>query len=92
MTDSISMEGVAIEIRALRETVIEIRSDLKAQGQTNVPRTEFDARLSSMDVYLAGLSERIRKQEDRSEWLVRTVGGALIAAIISVILVIGKIN
>lgn len=75
-------------MRRLDELSLEVKSIPLRFEESFIRRDVYRADLERVQDNLKNLTDRIEKQDNRYEWIVRTVGGLVIAAILAVVLVI----
>lgn len=75
-------------MRRLDEISLEVKSIPLRFEESFIRRDVYRADLERVQETLRILTERVEKQDNRYEWVVRTVGALLIASILSVVLII----
>jgi hypothetical protein len=77
-------------VRRLEEVTTQLNALATRVESTYVRFDLFEASKQLQETERQGLLARIQKLEDRSEWLVRTVGGLVISAIVGIVVVSSK--
>lgn len=74
-------------MRRLDEISLEVKSIPLRFEESFIRRDVYRADLERVQENLRTLTERIEKQEGRHEWVIRTVGALIIAAVLSLVLI-----
>ena len=84
--DGMSLQEVARMIEALRadnsDRFDRLDKRLDTFDITYVRRETYDANRKGADVYIAGMEARTAKLENTLQWVLRTIGGAFMVAIV----------
>lgn len=76
-------------MRRLDELSLEVKAIPLRFEESFVRRDVYRSDLERVQIALDHLTTRIEKEEDRTEWVTRTVGGMIIAAVLGVAFWIG---
>lgn len=74
-------------MRRLEDLALEVKSIPLRFEETFIRRDVYRADLERVQENLKNLTDRIEKQDNRFEWVVRTVGAILIASVLSVVII-----
>lgn len=92
--DGMTLQEVARMIEALREDnssrFDRLDKRLDTFDATYVRRETYAADRKGTDVYIAGMESRVAKLEGTLQWVLRTAGGAFIAAVIGLFFAASK--
>lgn len=80
------VSAILARLDALHEDVADIKSATQADRARFITREEMDVRCRRVDAEFAAMRLRIDHLEQRGEWIVRTVGGLLIAAALAAVI------
>lgn len=75
-------------MRRLDELSLEVKSIPLRFEESFIRRDVYRADLERVQDSLKNLNERIKQQESRYEWVVRTVGAIVIAGLLSLVIVV----
>jgi tetrahydromethanopterin S-methyltransferase subunit G len=78
-------------MRRLDDLTMEVKQMNLNVGQTYLRKDVYDSDSDRVSQAMEHITDRLEKMESRSEWVVRTVGGLMIATIVGASVYVGQI-
>ena len=78
-------------MRRLDDLTMEVKQMNLNVSQTYLRKDVYDADSDRVSQAMEHITDRLEKMESRSEWVVRTVGGLMIATIVGASVYVGQI-
>ena len=78
-------------MRRLDDLTTEVKQINSNIGETYVRRDVYSSDSARFQQAMETITDRVEKMESRSEWVVRTVGALIIAAIVGASIYVGQI-
>ena len=78
-------------MRRLDDLTMEVKQMNMNIGQTYLRKDVYESDSERFSQAMVHITDRLEKMESRSEWVVRTVGGLMIATIVGASIYVGQI-
>ena len=78
-------------MRRLDDLTMEVKQLNLNVGQTYLRKDVYESDSERISQAMEHITDRLEKMESRSEWVVRTVGGLMIATIVGASVYVGQI-
>ena len=78
-------------MRRLDDLTMEVKQLNLNVGQTYLRKDVYESDSERFSQAMVRITDRLEKMESRSEWVVRTVGGLMIATIVGASVYVGQI-
>ncbi len=78
-------------MRRLDDLTMEVKQMNLNIGQTYLRKDVYESDSERFSQAMVHITDRLEKMESRSEWVVRTVGGLMIATIVGASVYVGQI-
>lgn len=78
-------------MRRLDDLTMEVKQLNLNVGQTYLRKDVYESDSERFSQAMVHITDRLEKMESRSEWVVRTVGGLMIATIVGASVYVGQI-
>ena len=78
-------------MRRLDDLTMEVKQMNLNIGQTYLRKDVYESDSERISQAMEHITDRLEKMESRSEWVVRTVGGLMIATIVGASVYVGQI-